>query len=254
METMRYPVGSSRSPCHCVSVVFLITLIFERHSKARLTTAMESNKSLRGIGIELDVQRSRMSLESNTRGDMIGVASRVCYIRRSAIINKLVSNLEMSQIRKPRRRPDGVAGRIAVVAPLMITGTQDAVVVELFCRIVLVYVLPMTLQLIDRVLNRPDPSRRRVLNNANRVPQAPAENMAVEKVKRRIPFAYPCDVVAANLRMSASDVASVRVLVGVAAAGDEKSVWLFLGHEKRARGVVRVGHVSDEGEVGGEIN
>lgn len=54
--------------------------------------------------------------------------------------------------------------------------------------------------------------------------------------------------------MSTVDVGGIRVLVGVAATGDEKRVWLFLGDEKCAGGVVRVAHVSDEGEVGGEID
>lgn len=93
-----------------------------------------------------------------------------------------------------------------------------------------------------------------MLNDTNGVPQAPAKNMAIEKVKRFIPFAYLCNVIAANLRVSTSDVGSVQVLIGVAAAGYKKGVWLFLGYQKRARGVIRVAHVSDEGEVGREIN
>lgn len=185
---------------------------------------------------------------------MIGVASCVRHIRRSVIIGKLVPNLEMSQTREPRRRPDGVAVRIAIVAALMIARAQSAMVVELFSGIVLVYILPVALQLIDRILDRPDTPRRRMLNDANGIPQAPAKNMAIEKVERRIPLAYPRNVIAANLRVSTGDVASGGVLVGVAAAGDEKRVWLLLGYEKRARGVIRVGHVRDEGAVGGEIN
>lgn len=132
-----------------------------------------------------------MSLKSKTRIYMIGIAARVCNIRRRAIKSKLVSDLEIAQIRKARRRPDGVAVRIAIVASLMIIGAQDAVVVELFSRIILVYILPLALQLVDRILHGPDTPRRRMLNDTDRVPQAPAQNMAIEKVKRRAPLAYP---------------------------------------------------------------
>lgn len=42
-----------------------------------------------------------MRLESNSRRNMVGIAALVRHVRRCAIVGKLVSNLEIPQVRKP---------------------------------------------------------------------------------------------------------------------------------------------------------
>jgi hypothetical protein len=127
-------------------------------------------------------------------------------------------------------------------------------VVELLTRIVLVNVLTTSFKIINRVLDRPDTSRRRMLSNTNRISQTPANEMAFKKVEWCISGAYLGNIIAANLRMPTGDIASGGVLVGVAAAGDEKRARLFLGYEQRASGVIRVAHVSNEGDIRREVD
>lgn len=136
----------------------------------------------------------------------------------------------------------------------MVTRAQDTVIVELFTRVVLVNILAMTPELVDRVLDGPDTPGRRMLSNTNGISQAPTNEMAIEKVERRVPGPNLRNVIAANLRMPTGYVTGVVILVGVAAARDEKCIWLFVGHEQRASSMVRVAHVGDESEVRRQVD
>ncbi|KAJ3495214.1 hypothetical protein NLG97_g3555 [Lecanicillium saksenae] len=105
--------------------------------------------------------------------------------------------------------------------------------------------------LVDRVFDRPEAAGG-VLGDAHRVAQAPADDVPVEElvglgILAGAELGY---VEAADLRVARVELLGVAVLVGLAAARDEEHAGLLLGEEKRARGVVRVAHVGDDGAVG----
>lgn len=195
-----------------------------------------------------------MRLEGDPRSNIVGVAFHIRGVGPRITSNKLIANLETAQVRKIRRRPERVAERIAVIASLVVIRAQDTMVVEFLAGIILVDILAAALELINRVLHGPDPPRERMLSKADGIPQAPADEISIEKLFCLTAEVDFCDVVAANLRMPTPLVAGVGVYVGIAAPGDEKCARLLFGYEQRASGMVGIAHVGDESEVGGEID
>lgn len=216
-----------------------------------LTAAVERDVGVLVLVVKLDIQRRRVGLESEARRDVLVVAGVVGDVARSIIVGELVSDAQLAWLREVFGAPDGVANGVAVVAALVVVvGLANvAVIVELLGGVVAVNVLALAGELVDRVLDRPDAAVG-VLGDADRVAQAPAEDVAVEELVGARVGVELGQVEAADLRVARLNVAGVVVLVGLAAAGDEQGAGLLLGHEQRAGRVVRVAHVGDERLVG----
>lgn len=197
-----------------------------------------------------------MSLERQPRRHIVVIAG---LIRQGARLStrKLITRLQVTEVGEILCAPDGIAQRIAIVPTQVILSKisrraiRKAVEVELLARIIKVDILSVSAHLIHRVLNRPDAAMVGLLGHTDAVPQSPAKDVAIQEIVGFVTLAETGEIEAPDLGVARVQLLGVGVLVGVAAAGDDDDARLQAGEEEGAGGVVRVGHVGDEGAAGG---
>jgi len=160
---------------------------------------------------------------------------------------ELISSLQLVHVREVLGIPDGIAARVSVIATLMLgRPVEVAMEVELLTRVVLVHVDAVPLHIVNGVLDTPNTSGCRFLANTDRVSETPAENLTIGVVIRGIRVGYVADVEGTDLGVTGLDILCIGVLVGVAAARNDKKSGFLPREEEGTGGVIRVVHVGDE--------
>lgn len=202
---------------------------------------MERDECFGAVAEELDVQGGHVCLEGQLRTDPVvagRIVDRVVYDR-----GELVANLQAVKLGDVGV-PQGEAVRISVVAALVVRrpAVEEAVEVQLLSGVVLVDVGAVPGDLIDRVLHAEDAARGRLLGDADRVSESPAQHRAVVgKVECRV--GQGLHVKGADLRHSGVHVPRTVVNVVTAALGHDELVGG--GHEQGSGDMPGAAHVLD---------
>jgi hypothetical protein len=216
---------------------------------AKLTATVERDKSFGAILGELNIKRGNVGLEGQAGCNVVGVAGLVAQ-GTALCPRKLVTSLEITQLREVLGGPNSIAVGVTIVAALVLGGAvEPAVKVEFLTGVVLMNVLAETGDLVNGVLNRPDTTVNRVLGDADRVTQTPTNDVTVSVVDGLIVLTHVTDVEAADLSMAGLELLSISIVVRVGATGNQKGSWRTARKEQGASGVVGVGHVADESAV-----
>lgn len=160
-------------------------------------------------------------------------------------MTKLVTNRALPMIcKKMPRLFVATYIRVAVVRRIRRGSiTEFTKVVELLARVVSVNVDAVPRKLVDRVLDRPDAARGRVLCDADVVPQTPSEDPPIVVV---IVGPAGRHVKGLDHRAALLDVLGSHVQVVIAAARHDERVGLLLGKGQCAADVVCIVHAGND--------
>ncbi|CAI6099181.1 unnamed protein product [Clonostachys chloroleuca] len=118
-------------------------------------------------------------------------------VRRKRKARKAVTRLKRADVGEIVGPPDREARRVSVITTVRLL--RSTVIVQLLSRVVVVNVLTLALQLVNRVLNRPDATGGRILSDTDRIAQTPANDVAICVLDPVTVFAEEGNVEAADL-------------------------------------------------------
>ena len=161
-----------------------------------LPATVKTDITFRAIGRELQIDRSVMRRQGYNGRDPLSGADGIIHrlIRHKSIVHvadqELVAHDQaVAPVRNGFDVPRGVAVRVPMIQPLIqiVVAADDAVVVQLVAGVVLRDILAVARRVVHAHFDAVDPARQRVLGDADRVAQAPSQELAcgVEVLGRR---------------------------------------------------------------------
>ena len=190
---------------------------FSRGGEKDLPASVKGDPRLLSAAVELDVQRSHVCLECQSRGRSPRAGGIGGGVER-----ELRADGQVAVFRKGTRIPRCEALRVAVVTALgfVRVADQGSVKIHLLAWIVLVDVDTVTHDVIGGVFDRIEPAGFRMLGESDGVAEAPtkAESVGVELVPVG---GQSAEVEGLDLAVSSANVGGQRVNVRSASAADQ---------------------------------
>jgi hypothetical protein len=208
---------------------------------------MKRHKSRLPIITKLNIQRRHMRRKRDSRPHP--AQTRRIIQRRRLLHRELAPDLQIPHVRKIRLIPQRKAIRVPII-PALIRRTliKKPMEIQLLPRVILMHIRARPRHLIRAVLDTEYTPRRRLLANADAIPQSPAHEPSRTGVRNRL--CLPGHVERFDLAVPGLDVPSTGVEVRRAAETDEEQAWEFLAHEK-CPGRVPAGCVRHPGDERG---
>ncbi|VUC28847.1 unnamed protein product [Clonostachys rosea] len=184
LESKARPTGRKQLPGHL--------------DRSAFVTTVERDVCGGPIIGEFDIKRRRVWRKCKARRDEILIAGGIIHSILCIVNSKAVTCLERAEVGEIVSPPERKARRISVIATVGLL--RRTVIVQLLSGVVVVNILALALQLVNRILDGPDATGGRMLGDANGITQTPANHVAICVVDPIIVLADEGKVEATDLR------------------------------------------------------